>query len=132
MNGEYTLYQALNNYTGVTGLLSTVSGFPCLCVGVKEPDTWPVTGSTISIYAGAVDYRDKLLVVDLTVNCRAETESICKQIASAVTTSVNRELTSDGDGRFYVQWGQVILPQDENDSYNLPLTVTLKAGSKKD
>ena len=128
MNGEYTLRNKLLSDSAVTSLLTSKGAYPCLSVGVKEPESWLPTDSTISIYnAGGMDNRDKRMIVTLTVNCRGATELICKQIASAVVSSVNREVIPGG-GRYYCQTGFVIPPQDDLDSYNLPVEITMKAG----
>lgn len=128
MNGEKTLYRALSGDIAVTDLLSIDAyGDPEIIIGVREPETWGVNDKTISIYnAVGVDNRGESLVVELTANCRAGTEVECKQIASAVVTSVNRKAITAG-GRFYCQTGGVIIPQDENDSFNIPMTVIIKA-----
>ena len=127
MNGEVTLYTKLKNDTTVTSLLSLSGTYPKIATGIKEPDTWLPTDSTISIYnAVGMDNRDKRMIVTLTVNCRAATESIVKQIASAVVASTNRETFTGG--RYYAQTGFVIQPQDDLDSYNLPVEITMKAG----
>lgn len=127
MNGEATLYSHLINDSNVTTLLSYSGSYPKIAVGVKEPDSWGPSDTTISIYnAVGMDNRDKRMIVTLTVNCRASTENKVKQLASAVVTSTNRE-EFDG-GRYYAQTGFVILPQDETDSYNIPVEITMKAG----
>ena len=129
MNGEATLYTALKSDTDVTDLLSSVNANKCISVGVKEPDTWLPEHKTISIYNNAgMDARDKRMIVELTVNCRAGTETDVKDIAQAVVNSVNGSYFLNGRGRYYCQFGGVILPQDETDSYNLPVSVTMKAG----
>jgi hypothetical protein len=128
MNGEYTLRNHLLADSSVTSLLTLKGSAPALAVGVKEPTKWKPTDSTISIYnAGGMDNRDKRMIVTLTANCRGATEVICKQIASAVVSSVNREQIPGG-GRYYCQTGFVIPPQDDLDSYNLPVEITMKAG----
>lgn len=128
MNGESTLYNHLLADSNVTDLLSKSGIYPMIAVGVKEPDTWDPDDSTISIYnATGMDNRDKRMIVTLTVNCRGATEIICKQIAGAVVTSTNRVEISGG-GRYYCQTGFVIQPQDDLDSFNIPVEVTMKAG----
>ncbi len=127
MNGEITLYNLLKSESSITDLLTSFSGYPAVAVGIKEPTTWGINDSTISIYnAVGVDNRSESLVAELTVNCRANTESKVKQIASAVITSVNRVAIPAG-GRYYCQTLGIIPPEDENDSFNLPVTVTVKA-----
>ncbi len=133
MNGEGTLYKALSTDPDVTDLLSTVSGYKCISVGVKEPSTWSPENITISIYnVSGMDARDKRMVVELTVNCRAGTEEAVKELATAVVNSVNGSYFLDGRGRYYCQYGGVIQPEDETDSYNLPVSVVMKAGEVVD
>lgn len=127
MNGEVTLSNHLLADPNVTALVSTVGGLPAIAIGVLEPTKWGVDDSTISIYnAVGMDNRDKRMIVTLTANCRASTENKVKQLASAVVSSTNRE-TFPG-GRYYCQTGFIIQPQDDNDSYNMPVEITMKAG----
>ena len=129
MNGEGTLYQALSSDTTVTDLLSSVNGYKCISVGVREPLTWSADDTTVSIYnTSGMDARDKRMIVDLTVNCRAETEAQVKELANAVVDSVNGSYFLDGRGRYYGQYGGIIQPQDETDSFNLPVSIVMKAG----
>lgn len=127
MNGEVTLYNHLLADSNVTDLLSLSGTVPMIAVGIKEPDTWGVDDSTISIYnAVGMDNRDKRMIVTLTANCRASTENKVKQLASAVVSSTNRETFTGG--RYYCQTGFIIQPQDDSDSYNMPVEITMKAG----
>ncbi len=127
MNGEITLYNQLLSDSNITDLLTSFSGYPAIAVGIKEPTTWCIEDSTISIYnTVGVDNRSESLVSELTLNCRANTENKVKQIARAVVSGVNRKAIAEG-GRFYCQTQGIIPPADENDSFNLPLTVTVKA-----
>ena len=132
MNGEITLYTHLKNDSNVTALLTGSGTKKRIAIGVREPTTWKPSDSTISIYnAVGMDNRDKRMIVDLTVNCRASTENKAKELASAVVTSLYRAEISGGGGRYYTSTGFVIVPQDETDSFNLPVTVTIKAGEVK-
>lgn len=129
MNGEGTLYKALSTDTNVTDLLSSVNGNKCISVGIREPETWLPENVTVSIYnTSGMDARDKRMIVDLTVNCRAGTEDEVKELATAVVDSVNGSYFLDGRGRYYCQYGGVIQPQDETDSFNLPVSIVMKAG----
>ena len=128
MNGEITLYNLLKSDTSITDLLTSFSGYPAIAIGIKEPTTWGIDDSTLSIYnAVGVDDRDNALVTDLTINCRAPEEDTVKAIASAVVSTVNRYRVSSKQGEFYTFTGGIIPPEDENDAFNMPITVTVKA-----
>lgn len=126
MNGEVTLYNHLLADSNVTDLLSLSGTAPMIAVGVKEPDTWGVSDSTISIYSAApVDYRMEYFDNTVTVNCRANTEPVAKAIALAVIGSANRK-EIDSEGRFYCQMLPPIQPLDDADSYNVPVEINIK------
>ncbi len=127
MNGEQTLYNLIISSSDITDLLTDISGYPCVAVGIVEPDAWGLSDSTISFYSTGRNNSDTALLSGMTVNCRAPSEGEVKAIAGAFNDVVNRYRIPDNQGQFYTQTLPVIPPADENDVYNLPITVTLKA-----
>lgn len=129
MNGETTLYNALKANSGFYSLLSSVGGYPALAIGIHEPTTWGPGDTTASIYnAVGVNNSAHALFTDLTVACRAPSEPEVKALASAAVSAIERYLIPGGAGIFYTFTGGIIPPEDpDTDSYNLPITVTVKA-----
>lgn len=133
MNGEVTLFNNLYNDTTITDLLSTVNGYPAIAVGIREPLEWTPELKTISIYnSTGMDARDKRMIVELTLNIRCPSEPECKTIAEAIADKLRGTSFLNGRGAYYPQYSGVIPPQDETDSYNLPMTVGMKAGEVVD
>lgn len=125
MNGSTALYTALKADATVLSLLSTVGGNKCIIVDTREPLTWGVNDTTISIYrAVPVSLREEgRIITTWTVNCRASTIQTCEALAQAVIDAVNRQPINTNEGRFYCTLGFMLQPVDENDSYNLPVEV---------
>lgn len=126
MNGEITLYNLLKNDATFYGLLSTIDGYKALAVARVEPESWGISHTTGSVYnAVGVNNANPSLVTDLTLNCRAPSEGAVKTLAAAAISAINLVQTSEGE--FYCFTGGIIPPENEDDSYNLPITVTVKA-----
>ena len=138
MNGETTLYNILKNDSGFYSLLSLIEIDPvnnpgvkekALSIGIHEPTTWGQGDTTASIYnAVGVNNSAHALFTDLTVACRASSEPEVKALAYAAVSAIERYLIPGGAGIFYTFTGGIIPPEDpDTDSYNLPITVTVKA-----
>lgn len=133
MNGEKTLYTALVSDSAITSIVDTVNGYPAIAVGIREPLAWTPELKTISVYnSTGMDARDKRMIVELTLNIRCPSESECKTIAEAIADKLRGTSFLSGRGAYYPQYGGVIPPQDETDSYNLPMTIGMKAGEVVD
>jgi hypothetical protein len=131
MNGEFTLYTTLKDDSTFYNMLSSWGASKALVVGIVEPIEWTIEDTTASIYTAVpVDKTSDYLSNDITVNCRAPTEGETKELASALIDALNI-VPFDG-GRFYCITNGIIAPEDENDSYNMPVTVTVKAVKELD
>lgn len=128
MNGKVALFNALKNDSGVTSIVSDLGGgVPAIAVGIVEPNTWGVDLTTILIYDPVgVDNTLDWLSADVTVNCRAQTFGVAESLAQAVVNAVNR-LPVVGGGRYYCVTGFMIEPANENDNYNLPVSVRIRS-----
>jgi len=132
MNAEYTLLAALEADTATMALLSSVGGNKCIAVAMKDPATWPVDGTTLSIYnAVGVNNSVPWSPVELTVNCRAATEVAVKGLVAAVISAINREPIAGG-GYWSCQTLFLIRPEDGADAYNMPIIITAIAGREID
>ena len=128
MNAEYTLLAALEADTATMALLSSIGVNKCIAVAMKDPSTWPVDGTTLSIYnAVGVNNSVPWSPVELTVNCRAANEVATKALVAAVVEAVNRVPISGG-GHWICQTLFLIRPEDGADAYNMPITITAVAG----
>ena len=123
MNGEIALCTLVEADSAVLALVTSADHIQ---IGIVEPDDWTIKETTISFYTAVpVDKTTGYLSNDITANCRAPTEAEVKQLASAVIDAVNI-VPFDG-GRFYCTTNGIIPPIDKNDSYNMPLTIAVKA-----
>lgn len=127
MIGSTALYTALKADATVLSLVSTIDGNKAIIVDPREPVTWGVSDTTISIYrAVPASLRDEgRFTTTWTVNCRASTIQKVEALANAVTDALNRKPINTNEGRFYCTLSFMIQPVDELDSYNLPVEVEI-------
>jgi len=127
MNGKKTLYNAIRLNPTIQALVNYKGTRPCISSNRVAPRSWKSTDTTVLIYTPTGrDYREEHLEMTYTVNCRAPKEREVEILAVTVVAALNRKSIPTG-GRYYCVLGFVIPPQDESDSYNLPVAVTIKA-----
>lgn len=110
---------AIKNLVSKTGTGATTKYKIASCV--KEPDTWLASDTTISIYQSGPNSLGEVYDVFHTVNCRAPTESKAKELAIEVARELHR--VTFHQVFFYCTIEQVLVPADNTDSFNSPVTV---------
>jgi hypothetical protein len=128
MNGKVALNNMLEADSIFIALLT--DGVNSIAVGIKEPTSWGVNDKTCSIYSGGiVENSLNHLETELTANCRAGTEGEAEEIATAFVNAVDRKDIPDG-GVFMCTTLPTIPPEDDSDSFNIPITVKVLAGKE--
>lgn len=132
MNGRKTLVASLTTATSVLALISkkTIStvAYPMISDSRVMPSSYPLDASAINVYSTSpVNHTINYGEYDITVNCRAISESKAEALAMAVVTDLNRMSGGTSGILYYCSQLPVIPPMDEADNYNAPVTVTIKS-----
>lgn len=118
------LYDALN-VTAITDLIGTYESTPAIFSDSRVPADYTSVDATINYYlATPFDARTDWQIDTWTVNCRAQTSRLSRDLANAVLDEINRNNYSD----YFIncQLLPEIGPADETDNYNNIVEATVK------
>ncbi len=122
--GEY-IKRVLNNSTPVTDLVAIGNIY-----NARKVDPTATVDETINFYRlGNFDATLEYFQVDWSIDCRAKNPYIAENIATAVTTALNRVDNTIVDSKLYfgtVNILPIIPPMDEADVYNVPVNLTVR------
>ena len=120
--GEY-IYSVL---TGDSAVVALVGSSVYNAAMIPQTDT---SEKVINFYpVGTLDNSLNYFQLEISVDCRAKTDYEAYEIATAVSSALNRKAVQVGSSVYFgtISILPVIRPADEADSYNVPVQILVR------